>query len=208
MNYKLLLIGLFIYLIGGENHQNITVTLARNGSIRSSVNTIDDRVADKALKIASLVFNSPEFQDSIIKLRFPYQNHCRNCAKGSRSPEKILGQVILDSLLRDQSPKLILNMLPYGKKPRGNKCFGLGKTCPDTYEITSYHDNIDCLMGHELPFACAYAIHLCHEYTHNVGYCHTTNDVETDVAEAVGEIAYDLVKKWYNTKDSRLLNLL
>lgn len=52
----------------------------------------------------------------------------------------------------------------------------------------------------KLPFLYAYAAHICHEFMHNVGFCHHSNDTD-DVAVAVGEIAYFNIKKWYLKKN-------
>lgn len=208
MSYKIILALFVVCAFGVFGFTDNTVTLSRNGNVDTQTDKVNNVVADKALAIASLVLNSKEFQDSIIKLNFPYNNHCEGCKKGRNRKEKIGGQIVLDSILREGNPKLTLHILPYGKKPTKRKCFGLGRTCPDSYAITSYYENIDCSMGNELPFACSYAVHLCHEYSHNVGYCHTTNSVQTDIAEAIGEIAYYLVKQWYDTKDQRLIDLL
>ncbi|GAB3858115.1 hypothetical protein GCM10028822_32890 [Hymenobacter terrigena] len=53
-------------------------------------------------------------------------------------------------------------------------------------------------MGDDFPFEYAYAVHLCHEYAHNVGYCHTDNSQSRDAAESIGWIAYHYMKKWYD----------
>lgn len=108
-----------------------------------------------------------------------------------------MGKQILDSLLRQPNAALLLTVKEYGRKPKGNKCYGLGATCPNSAHITSYYQNINCDMGGDFPFAYAYAVHLCHEYTHEVGYCHTYT--EGDAAEAVGWIAYHYMKQWYDT---------
>src|SRR5258708_21811402 len=55
--------------------------------------------ADKALRIASYLFNSREFQDSISRLTFKYSNYCKNCSRGVQNRrERIASAVILDSL--------------------------------------------------------------------------------------------------------------
>ena len=54
-------------------------------------------------------------------------------------------------------------------------------------------------MGDDLPFIHAYAVHLCHEFMHNIGYCHTDHS-HTDIAEEVGEIAFYYIVKWHKEK--------
>lgn len=162
----------------------------------SDVAHITDDTAIRALRISSYLFNSKEFQDSILQLDFQYSNHCLDCGKNDHSrTERIKGAVILDSLFRESNVALSLKLTKVGKPPLFGKCFGLGYTCPDTYFITSYFKNIHCDMGKDLPFAYAYAVHLCHEYMHHVGYCHT--DHSDDVAETVGWIAFHFISKWY-----------
>ncbi|TRW21092.1 hypothetical protein FMM05_20605 [Flavobacterium zepuense] len=190
------------------------VVLKRKGELHTKVPAVDNKVADKALQISSYLFSRKEFQDSVARLSFPYYNHCKDCGHGKNKEEVIQGKIILDSIFRRPVTALELYIEPVGRKkprlrsdPENNKCFGLGNTCPDSY-ITSYYENINCDMAHELPFSCAYAVHISHEYLHFVGYCHKTKDVNTDIAEAVGWIAYYFIKKWYDGKDAGLMQIL
>lgn len=168
----------------------------------SDVTAMTTDSADKVLKIACYLLNSQEFQDSLSKLKFPYANHCIGCGTGKDRNETIPGKIILDSIFRKNKVNLTLRLMQVGKPPikifRKKWCWGLGNTCPNTDSITSFYDNIDCDMGEDLPFTYAYAVHVCHEYAHNVGYCHTDHDLDNDVAEAIGWIAFYYIKKWYD----------
>src|SRR5258708_38328995 len=90
-----------------------------------------------------------------------------------------------------------------GKEPHDGECFGLGATCPATDSVTSYFANIECDMSSDLPFPYAYGVHLCHEFMHDVGYCHT--DHKDDVAEEVGWIAFYFINKWYHEHNAAFL---
>jgi hypothetical protein len=160
--------------------------------------------ADKALRIATYLLNSKEFQDSIAKLTFKYSNHCKNCGAGVRNrSERIPAAVVLDSLFSRPVVDLILDLHKVGDQPRNGKCFGLGATCPATDSVTSYFANIECDMSSDIPFSYAYSVHICHEFMHDVGYCHT--DHQDGVAEEVGWIAFYFINKWYHEHDAAFL---
>ncbi|HEY0055270.1 MAG TPA: hypothetical protein VGB63_07935 [Pedobacter sp.] len=153
-----------------------------------------------SLALSSYLFNSIEFQDSLKKLSFKYSNYCLDC--GTNVPERqerITGATILDSIFRSSEAEIDFRLKRMGKPPLYFICFGLGNTCPaskkQTPKVTSNYLNIKCDMGKELPFTHAYAVHICHEYVHYIGYCHT--DHKDDVAEEVGLIAYHFIKKWH-----------
>ena len=168
------------------------------GKFISSVRAINSDTADKALKIASYLFSSKEFQDSIQKLNFPFSNNCVDCGSNSdENKRNITGRTILESIFRKTEVSLTLRLKKVGKPPVMGKCFGLGNTCPNTDSITSFYRNINCDMAKDLPFSYAYAVHLCHEFMHNVGYCHTDNNVDNDIAESVGWIAFHFIRQWY-----------
>ncbi|SEW40448.1 hypothetical protein [Chitinophaga arvensicola] len=182
-----------LLVFGQRNVRLVVVTF------KSDIKTVTIDSATKALKIASLLLNSNEFQDSIIKRKFPYSNFCLGCDNSKDIVgDSILGQTILDSIFRRSAVGLKLVLKIQGKLPFWGRCFGLGNTCPNKDSITSFYKNIRCDMGKELPFTYAYGIHICHEFAHNVGFCHTDNNVDHDITEAVGWIAYYFVKKWYD----------
>jgi hypothetical protein len=169
-----------------------TIVLKR-GELDCTVLEVSTDSVDKALLIAAYLFNNPEFQDSIAKLSFTWDNYCNACGRGEIDATKsISGKTVLDSIFRRAEEVLNLEIV---RGPLVGS--SLGRTCPNTNQIKSYYRGIMRNMGHELPFSYAYAVHLCHEYTHNVGYCHTDNG-PGDVAESVGEIAYHFIKKWYD----------
>lgn len=175
-----------------------TVTLKR-ATLNSRASQVTNDVADHALRIASYILSSQEFQDSVRRRSYDYKNVCDGCGptNGPSKPD-LQGSQIVNSLLRTPSVTLTLTVKPLGKRPMLGKCFGLGSTCPNTNSILSFYQNIMCDMGNDFPFEYAYAVHLCHEYTHNVGYCHTDNSQERDVAESIGWIAFHYMKKWYD----------
>jgi len=173
--------------------RNIKLIRGNFESKKVKVVTIEN--ADHALRIATYLFNSKEFQDSISKRDFSYHNICNGCdSNKEKDKPRISGKEVLDKLFQKQEASLTLILLKVGKPPMFGKCFGLGYTCPNTDKITSYYKNINCDMS-EIPFDYAYGVHLCHEYMHNIGYCHT--DHIDDVAEATGWIAFHFINKWY-----------
>jgi hypothetical protein len=172
------------------------ITLTRT-NLDSKVSAITEKEADNALRIANYIYNSKEFQDSLRKRDFAYSNICEKC-NPNREPDKprFKGQAVLDKLFSKPKPTLNLYLRKTGlPPPAGKECFALGFTCPDEHYITSYYKNIMCELGKELPFEYAYGIHICHEYMHEIGYCHTTHN--DDVAEAAGLIALHLMNRWY-----------
>jgi hypothetical protein len=159
-------------------------------NLKSDSYFFDESLRDdalSALKIAVRVLNAKEFQDTIKKLDFMYENHCNGCGDnedGNGKP-RIKGKEILDRLYREKNVDLKLVL---------KKCsYELGHTCPNEYLITSCFGGITRNMP-DLPFEYAYAVHICHEYMHQIGYCHT--DHKDDIAEAIGEIAYWIVEQW------------
>lgn len=191
-----LLLLLFLISHIGFTQSNIRNIALTRGSFESKkVKEITDENANHALRIASFIFNSKEFQDSISKRDFNYHNICDGCDSNKETGKaRITGKEILDKLFQKNNATLSMILLKVGKPPMLGKCFGLGFTCPNTDKITSYYKNIKCDMS-EFPFDYAYGVHLCHEYMHNIGYCHT--DHVDDIAEATGWIAFYFMNKWY-----------
>jgi hypothetical protein len=157
--------------------------------------TLDPTILSKdmikdACNIASAIITSRQFQNELEQLDFQYLNHCKSCLGGNISkPDRIPGSEVLDSLFR--TPTVKLNFII-----RKGKCNGaLGSTCPDSKDITSNYKAIKCDMP-DLPMKYAYAVHLCHEFAHTVGYCHT--DHTDDVAEKIGWIAYYIAVDMHN----------
>ncbi|WP_313157615.1 hypothetical protein [Sphingobacterium multivorum] len=152
---------------------------------------LSKEIADKAMVLASQILNSKEFQDEVNNLDFAYKNHCTSCGgKRESRKERIEGKTVLDSLYRNADVTLDLTI-------QAGRCGGaLGATCPNTRHISSNYKSISCDMRN-LPIELAYAVHICHEFAHTVGYCHT--DHKDDVAEKIGWIAYYMAIKM-NTK--------
>ena len=174
-----------------------TTTLIR-AKLISNVSQVTPEVADHALRIASYILSKQAFQDSVAKRVYDPRNSCAGCGPSRASSQATLaGSQVVQSLLSKPTVLLTLTVQPYGKKPRNGRCYGLGSTCPNTDSILSFYQNIMCDMGDDFPFEYAYAVHLCHEYTHNVGYCHTDNSQQRDAAESIGWIAYHFMKQWY-----------
>lgn len=154
---------------------------------------LSKEIAGKAMVLASQILNSKEFQDEVNSLDFAYKNHCTSCGgKRESRKERIEGKTVLDSLYRNADVTLNLTI-------QAGRCGGaLGATCPNTKHISSNYKSISCDMPN-LPIELAYAVHICHEFAHTVGYCHT--DHKDDVAEKIGWIAYYIAVKM-NTKPS------
>lgn len=168
-----------------------SITISKGTFTTYNADTVSSQAADNAVAIASRIFSSAEFQNKVIKLDFKYENHCQKCrTNADPREERIPGKVILDSIFRNRSVTINLIM-------NEGVCHGaLGSTCPNYVKITSNYKAIRCNMP-KLPFEYAYAVNICHEYMHIVGYCHT--DYVDDVAEKIGWVAYYIVVDWLRT---------
>lgn len=178
-----------------EVKDSLSVTL-RVGAFKTYNSTLlSKEMADKAMVLASQILNSKEFQDEVNNLDFAYKNHCTSCgSKRESKKERIAGKTVIDSLYRNAEVSLDLTI-------RAGRCRGaLGATCPNTKHISSNYKSISCDMP-KLPIEYAYAVHICHEFAHTVGYCHT--DHKDDVAEKIGWIAYHIAVKM-NTKPTNI----
>lgn len=179
-------------VVDTKKYNEGSVVLKRSGFESFDDELVSAAIADSALDIASRIFNSAAFRANMSTLDFSYENHCKDCgSNASPRTERIPGSVVLDSIYRKPVVSLKLAM-------RSGRCKGaLGSTCPDFDHITSNYKAIKCDMG-DLPFVYAYAVHICHEYLHIAGFCHT--DHKDDVAEKTGWIAYYIVKEWLKNK--------
>ncbi len=171
--------------------------------------SLNPKTADSAFIIASEIFNTPAFQQTIRQLNFKYSSYCRdrtNCKRNEKDrSERITGQTVLDDLFKEKAPAITFHLLKEGG--------ALGSTCPGEYDMTAYYNNIMTDMDDD-PFPPAYkiAVNVCHEYMHQVGYCHIYNRlnepngkpdsryINDDVTYRVGWEAYYLVKKWFEDK--------
>ncbi len=169
----------------------------------------------KAFAVASDLFSSQEFQDSLQKLSFPVKTLCKSCGPGRKSFQRgISGEQVLSILFNKKSDFLDLDM----QKKSG----ALGATVPCQSLTTAYYQNIYNDMCH-LPADIRLAVNLCHEYMHHIGFCHEQNPKDTtlrlmvkkdncrieyydpisyknDVAYRVGWIAYDILNRKYGNK--------
>lgn len=193
---KTFLFSLFMSAYALLQAQPKSITLLRS-AFSTEIASINDDSADHALRIASYILSSASFQDSLRKLSFTSINFCdRDMRDQWGSHAKVSGSEVLHRLFAKPRVELGLLLEQQGYKPTRRSCKGLGFTYYDSQFVTSYYDNIMCSMGDSLPFTYAYGVHLCHEYVHDIGYCHYGSDAD-DVAEAVGEIAYYFMVKWY-----------
>jgi hypothetical protein len=194
-----------VAIISGSQRVSAQLRLIQT-SFTSGIKRMTADTAEKALKIASYLINSQEFRDSVSKFRFPWKNRCARNSKDS-----INGSEILFKIFANSTVALTLELDSSGKKPNfetGN-CRGLAVTNVGKHHVRSYYENIMCSMGDSLPFSWGYATHLTHEFSHDVGFCHTTQEVETDLAEAIGEIAYYYLNRWYwNPEKRKILDAL
>jgi hypothetical protein len=186
----------FLFLFSNAQHRQLSLTL---GQFDDNVN-IGRNAADSALMIASYIYNSKEFQDSVSHLTFSYRNRCSGAKKSPIKPD-VNGNEIIDSLFKRTEIKYNLTLLNENKR-------GLGYTCPESQHTFSRYGVIlqnmvtgsDLTENSKLPFNYAYAVHICHEYSHDVGFCHWRNkpNVKDEVSEAIGEIAYCYALKFYH----------
>lgn len=165
----------------------------------------------EAFRLANLIFNSDEFQKEIATITLDYNSYCKWNRHDGRSG-RISGEEILSRLFRGQHVVLAINLQKSGS--------ALGETTDSSYLTTAWYDNIVADMD-EFPFSYGLAVNLCHEYMHQVGFCHLyctqiwplcpgnrklrepkggkepdPKFFDKDVTYRVGWSAYYLLKKW------------
>ena len=189
------------------NQQSIILTI-KSGSIIEK--PLDTAAADSAFKIASAVFSSMEFQQGINVLSFKRSSYCRNrtsCTKNEKdNGERIPGSIVLSDLFKERNVVLFFRLMQKGH--------ALGNTCLGEYDMTAYYDNIMWDMRKDsMPPAYKIAVNVCHEYMHQIGYCHIygkLNEVDEepdkryideDVTYRIGWNAYYVLKAWYARKE-------
>ena len=100
-----LLLFAFVFKSKGQ-----TISITRD-TLHSDVPVVTNLVADSALKVASYLFNSKEFRDTISKLIFPSSNICNGCGSSPDDPnKKVTGQEVLTKLFNRKSVKLKLTL--------------------------------------------------------------------------------------------------
>jgi hypothetical protein len=174
--------------------------------------------AQRAFRIATAIFNSPEFQKEISDMSFSCESYCKGCKSISlNNQNRISGEEVLNKLFSERSVEMTLELKKSGS--------ALGETRAGAYYTTAWHDNIQADMPEfNFDFAYALAINICHEYMHQVGFCHLyctgwtcakknrLNEpngnpdpkfIEEDVTYKVGWAAYHILINWH--KDNRVI---
>lgn len=170
---------------------------------------------DSALIITDAVFNSDTFQNKISQLSFNYSSYCKgktSCRKNEKDKGiRIVGEDVLKDLFREQDVQISIFV-----EKDGN---ALGSTCPNKYAITMYYNNIMTNMDEDsMPPSYKLAVNLCHEYMHQIGYCHIYGNlreiggnpdsryINQDVTYTIGWEVYYILKDWYS-KNHKIVNL-
>lgn len=161
---------------------------------------------DSALSIAEAVFNSDIFQNKIFQLSFKYSSYCKgkvSCTKNEKDRRvRIAGEEVLKDLFKEQNVQISVFVEKDGD--------ALGATCPNEYAITMYYNNIMTDMNEDpMPPSYKLAVNLCHEYLHQVGYCHIYRKlmerdgnpdpryINQDVTYTIGWEVYYILKAWH-----------
>jgi hypothetical protein len=179
---------------------------------RKSLKTYDGGpgkdIADRAIKIANLVFNSQEFKDSLINLKFKNKNNTCWCNEDVKLHGDIIyGKDALEILHKNTTQKLKLTFEADGAG------LGVTQSCSNSVKIfiENVRRNMEELFSADQ--ASAIAVNLCHEYFHCLGYCHTyrrlkekdiraNGDVvnwthyQNDITYRLGWIVYDILTRW------------
>lgn len=203
MTFKLL-ISFFLVIFLSQNisaQRSITLKMAEFYS-RNYPNLKDS--VEKAFHIASMLLSSKELADSVNKYQFPYSNYCINCGthKTDIPNQAITGPTILDSLFARATDSLSIDLQRKGR--------ALGQTCPWSHATTAFYENIRSDMS-KLPFSYGLAVNLCHEYMHEIGFCHIFDGerlkehgdqpdetfYHKDIAYTIGWMAYFIATDWY-----------
>lgn len=157
-----------------------------------------------ALGILSQVFSSSEFRDSVSKYSFPCTNGRRTpctaspqlaAAKCDVLSNTVLGSTVYGDLLADSIRQISLHIRTHAESTTST--FGYAYGCG--YNIYTYdwwlNDN------RSLPLDQEYAVHLAHEYSHVVGYIHSSHPRSEDVAYKVGGIVRNILNRWTGRYD-------
>lgn len=188
-------------------------------SIHIQLDTIHSRYFDRnkksevrmAFDLMNKVFNSEQFQKEIAATSLNKESYCAE--NGSGKKDKIPGTEILETLFKEKNPTIKITL-----RRRGS---AMGATSANSYNTKAWYKNIVDDMP-ELPFAYALAVNLCHEYMHQVGYCHLyctgklcpedkllkepgggkpdPGFYKEDVTYHIGWLAYYILRDWYLQK--------
>jgi len=168
--------------------------------------------ADSAFKIASAILSSPEFQNEISNMTFKCDSYCDGCKNIENANGRISGGEVLSRLFKESNVAITLDLRESGGP--------LGETSEGSYYTKAWYESIRSDMP-EFNFSFAYglAVNLCHEYMHQVGFCHLyctgywpkcskkyrLNEenhkpdpkfINDDVTYRVGWSAFYILKKW------------
>lgn len=186
-----------------------SIKITKSSQSRSFRKELDTTV-DSALVLASSVFNAKEFQNRIYAMNFDSESRClgdTSCTSNEPPRSAVLpGIQVLDRLFSEPNVTLTCTL-------KRRSASSLGKTCPRQYSITAFYKNIMRDMSDD-PMSPAYkiAVNICHEYMHQIGFCHTYSQIsengrtpdsryyKKDVSYTVGWEAYYILKRWFEER--------
>ncbi len=145
-----------------------------------------NKLADSALHIASVLLSSPDFKAVMSKLDFTCRNYKWYCADNRKKcSDRFSGTIVLDSTFRENDVTLDLFL----------------QDCDNEFGHSSKNVKKNLFLSagcffdeKKLSPAYCYAYHIAHEYMHTIGFFHT--DYKDDVAEQVGWIDWEILKRW------------
>ncbi len=171
------------------------------GTFSSSISNFQDS-ATKALSILSDVFSTKEFKDSLLTYTFVCSNGSSNSCLASKPKlhrykcdsvlQVITGQTVYDDLTADSVVNINLQVLASS----GSSPYGYTYVCSSTiYSYDWFLKN----NNRALPTTQEYAVHLAHEFTHTLGYVHSSNHTAAqDLTSRIGRIVRNILTKRAN----------
>lgn len=148
-----------------QDNRTISITLDASKASYFTTDPIIRKQVDSAFKMATVIFNSAEFQKEIGNMTFNCKSYCKGCTKIPAASEgRISGKTVLDTLFKERDVKMGFEL----KEKDGP----LGLTSPGAYFTTAWYGPIQENMPEFHSFAYALTANLCHEYMHQVGFCH------------------------------------
>lgn len=148
-----------------QDHRSIQLLMDANRSTYFTTDPVIRKQVDSAFKMASAVLNSAEFQQAIGSMTFNGKSYCNGYTKTpAGTVDRIPGKMVLDSIFREPTVTMGFEL----KEKDGP----LGLTAPGAYHTTAWYESIQDNMPAFHSFAYALAASLCHEYMHQVGFCH------------------------------------
>lgn len=161
---------------------------------------IDLRIVNKSLELINLVFNLPEFQDSISKYSFVCTNKPILCKNNT-----IPGNSVYDDLINAKEINIDLKVKALINPWRRFISKTLGATNPSGHKIISYKWWLRKKKKDTKELTIIYASHLGHEifhtdyfkYLHNPEYGSSGFVNEKDVTYKIDDIIEALIRKYY-----------